>query len=198
VGDLEVDFRVSLGHHQPQPTPTPGVLVLHQSDNGKTVSVQVGQEVVVDLGSGYGTPYSTNPQVLAPVAEAVQPTPYPILQGGSGGGSGGSTGSSSASPGNFYCGVLPSKPTPQASSPAKANNCTPPCYCGTACGVQPMFCCNPLAGGAICPPYCPCGAYCAMPASTARPTVIAAAIALPSRLMASRLAGRLAPATSTA
>ena len=65
TGGLEVDLQVHFGPHA---SPAPQPLVLQAKDNGKTVTVKVGQEVVVNLGESYGAAYSSNPKVLAPEA----------------------------------------------------------------------------------------------------------------------------------
>jgi len=97
AGDLQVDFAVHLGKTAPHPSPHPSALVLHASDNGKTVNVKVGTEVVAELGAGHSMPYSSNLQVLAPLPAPAIEGGLPSMGGEVGGGS--------------YCGQIPPSST---------------------------------------------------------------------------------------
>jgi hypothetical protein len=155
TGDLQVDLDVRVGKPVPTPTVSRSIVVLHANDNGKTVKVKVGQVVAVDLGAGYGIPYSSNPQVLAPTPIAGAKTPKGTIQGGAS---------------SFYCGALP---TPKAGSgicapvcPSGPNvRCAAPCY-SNAGGSTSTYC-----------QICPCGTACPVPLpiivppATAAPTI---------------------------
>lgn len=157
AGDFQVDLQVHLGKSSlGKPSPRPGgvkTLVLQASDNGKTVHVRVGQEVVVNLGAGYGVPYSSNAAVLAPLlSEGGQGVVVPQAQG------------------NFYCGQLP-VPTPVS---GVSSDCAMPCYvlptpipplrtlpitipASGAISASPPASSNPSTGAISpnCQPYCP-------------------------------------------